>query len=150
MSIVVLLGCGHKAAMNCLGQVLGHPKLEKRTDQHEDFLAGYVEMDGRAIALCSTLQSLPKDQFFPVHCKDIEVIKMDYHNLGVYATCDSWFCFGMDNFQNATGGLAVEEQCHGPWDSKRCCEITKERILKRHLKGSSCREMLFDSIRKDT
>ena len=74
---LALLGCGHIAAMHCFGQVLGDPELEKRTDQNEDYLAHYVEMDGRGIALCRALPSFPKDEFFAVHCKGIEMIKME-------------------------------------------------------------------------
>ena len=30
-------------------------------------------------------------------------MNMDYPNVGFYATCDSYFCLGMDELQNTTG-----------------------------------------------
>ena len=56
---------------------------------HEDYLARYVEMDGRGIAMSTAFPSFAKDGFVAVQCKDIEVMNMDCRNVGVYATCDS-------------------------------------------------------------
>ena len=69
---------------------------------HEDYLARYVEMDGRGIAMSTAFPSFAKDGSVAVQCKDIEVMNIDYRNAVVYATCDSWFCLGMDEFQNTT------------------------------------------------
>ena len=41
-----------------------------------------------------------------VHCKQIEVVSIDYRTIGVYSTCDSWFCLGMDEFKGTHGACS--------------------------------------------
>ena len=68
----------------------------------EDYLARYVEMDERGIAMSTGFPSFAKDGSVAVQWKDIEVMNIDSWNGGVYATCDSSLCLGMDEFQNTT------------------------------------------------
>ena len=153
LSIAVSLGCRHEVAMHCLGQVLGNPEMEKRANQHEDYLARYVEMDGRGIEMSTAFPSFAKDGFVAVQCKDIEVTNMDYRNVGVYATCDSWFCLGMDEFQNTTGACSRGCGSGGTasWAVRfsavlRDSEGDKIEAL---FEGHYCTEVLFENKRKE-
>ena len=139
--------------MHCLGQVLGNPELEESANQHEDYLARYVVMDGRGIAMSTAFPSFAKDGFVAVHCKDIEVMKMDYRNVGVYATCDSWFCLGMDEFQNTTG--ACSRGCGSgrtaSWAVRFSAVLrdSEGEKIEAMFEGHYCTEVLFENKRKE-
>ena len=52
-----------KLLCHCLEQVLGNPEMEQGANQHEDYLARYMEMDGRGIAMSTAFPSFAKEGF---------------------------------------------------------------------------------------
>ena len=84
-------------------------------------------------------------------------MNMDYQNVGVYATCDSWFCLGMDEFQNTTGacsrgcGSGRTASYHIIWAVRfsavlRDSEGDKIEAL---FEGHYCTELLFENKHKE-
>ena len=133
-------------------QVLGRDNREVLRNPHEDYLARYVEMDGKGIVMSTQLPSFTVDGFVAVHCKDLEVVSIDYRTIGVYSTCDSWFCLGMDEFKGTHG--ACSRGCGtgrtASWAVKFQAELRDEdgEKVEALFEGHYCTEVVYENLRK--
>ena len=132
-------------------QVLRRDNPEVLRILHEAYLARYVEMDGKGIIMSTQLPSFTVDGFVAVHCNDLEVVSIDYCSRGVYLTCDSWLCLGMDEF-NGTHG-ACSRGCGtartASWAVKFQAELRHEdgEKVEALFEGHHCTEVVYENLR---
>ena len=119
---------------------------------HENYLTRYVEMDGKGIIMSTQLPSFTVAGFVAVHCKNLEVVSIDYRTIGVYSTCDNWFCLGTDEFKGTHG--ACSRGCGSgrtaSWAVNFQAQLRDEdgEKFEALFEGHYCTELVYENLGK--